>query len=737
MDFLPRGHHEDEIPNRRPFFDQAGQNAWHQQRDWPYIGTTFAGERHADPIAMPGWIAIASRHKGLLALSACLGALAGWLITLPQTPLYQARASVEVLPVNENFLNINNLSPTSQSSSDQDIQTQVRILTSRSVVDRTVQLLQARGKGASIETAAKSVRAFPADKTRLIELSCESPDPKISAEFLNTLAKVFIDENLIERGLGARRTAERLESQLSEFKSKLEGSESQLQKYAGSSGLLITSDKRNIAEQKLEQIQTELARVETERAARETRFKMAVSSPPDTLPEVLENSVLRDHQIKVTDLRRQLAELSSTLTPANYKVQRVQAQIRSLEGAMDSERSNLVNRIRNAYEDALQRERMLRSAYRAQVAVMNDQAGKGVQHNILQREVETDRQLYDSLLQKVKEAGIAAAVRQSNVRVVDSADIPREPFKPDPYLSSAMGLFGGLMLGGLLTFVRSSAGRQIRQPGETEELLNIPELGAVISAHAEPVESMMTGRHGPVGRLLRRRGQGDEYLSLDAERRDGTLLAESFRSTVASILSKQRHNRVIVIASPTPRDGKTTIVSNLAITFAIMNQRVVVIDGDLRKPKLHSVCGVSNDYGLSDVLSETTPIEEYATEDLGVRTKIPGLWVLPSGSQLRVNLLYTTRLAELLRRLRRDFDFVLLDSPAMLYLSDARILAGMSDGVILVVRARHTDREALMTAAQRFSSDGTPLLGSILNDWDPRRGSAPYYNQRDYYYYQP
>ena len=214
----------------------------------------------------------------------------------------------------------------------------------------------------------------------------------------------------------------------------------------------------------------------------------------------------------------------------------------------------------------------------------------------------------------------------------------------------------------------------------------------------------------------------------------GTLVAESFRSSVASILFFRQHNRVLVIASPMPEDGKTTIVGNLGRTLAAMKQRVVLVDGDLRRPALHHVLGMPNEKGLSSYLSD--PSDDYPIENLVVPTSTPGLYFVPAGCDSQeVDQLYSEKVNKLLRRLRRDFDIVLIDTPAMLHLSDARMLARSADGVILVVRAGRTARQAILTSMQTLTADGTPVLGSILNDWQPRRGSVGYYDPKSFYRY--
>ena len=218
-------------------------------------------------------------------------------------------------------------------------------------------------------------------------------------------------------------------------------------------------------------------------------------------------------------------------------------------------------------------------------------------------------------------------------------------------------------------------------------------------------------------------------------------LAESFRTTLASILfSTENGNspKVIVVTSCSPMAGKTTVTTNLGIALAEINRRVLLIDGDLRKPRLHNVFHLQNPRGLTDLLLETDPVEDYPLESLAQRTEIPGLHVLGSGTSSHSisNLLFSTRLPQLLNRFKREFDTVLIDTPPMLNLSDARVLGRLSDGVILVFFARSTSRDAALTAVDLFREDHTPVLGTILNHWNPKRNPTHDHYDNNYYYYQ-
>lgn len=718
-----------------------------------------------------------ARHKGALLVAAFVGTLTGLLIALPQTPLYQAKVSLEIQGLNENFLNMKDFSPTSTGGGyypEFDIQTQVKILESRSLLERVVAKLnkQKRAEPArekdrvaawgnalhlssaqpparfSAVVAALPVRVKSSNTNRIVEVFCDSADPQLAADFANTLASEFIEQNLETRWKATERTGEWLTRQLADLKIKLEKSEDQLQAYAKATQLLFTGDKEkeNVAEEKLRQMQAELTRAQGDRAAKQSKYELASSAPAESLPEVLDDPYLKDYQVKLSDLRRQMAELSASLTPAHYKVRRVEAQIAELDSDLKKNRANILNRIHNEFQAAERREKLLASDYAAQSALVSEQAGKAIHYNILKREVDTNRQLYETMLQRVKEAGVASAMRASAIQVVDPATLPAAPYRPNFPRNAAMGLLAGLFVGVAFLILRERADRTLQQPGDTALYLQLPELGVVPAAKVDRV----TGAYGRPRRSDRSPGAGlsitrseapeEERLELVTWRHKPSLMADSFRATLTSIIFSGKYSaqsRVLVLTSANPGEGKTTVVTNLAIALAEIRKRVLLIDADLRRPRIHELFDLRNDAGLSDVLRDPNPLDGRLLDVLVQGTEVPGLYALPSGlvENSASNLLHSMRLLELLNQLRSLFDAVLIDTPPMLHLPDARVLGKLSDAVILVLRAGETTRDAALAARQRFRQDGTLVLGAILNGWNPAvNGYGYHYKYYDSYY---
>lgn len=695
---------------------------------------------------------ILKRRKGLLILITFLGGLLAALVTLPQTPIYQARTTLEIQSLNTEFMNMRQVSPVDEGSvalTRETIDTQIQILKSDTLIQRTLAKLgwvERRIAPSSetdrpsawrralklpekdvrdprqvlLEQAKKSLKVRAQGQTRIIEILVDSPDAKLAADFANTLASEYIDMNLEARWQMTQRTGEWLSRQLEEMRIKLEQSEDRLQTYARQAGLMFTEKQGSVEEDRLRQLQEELSKARAERIARQSRFELAKASPPETLADVLNDASLREYQTKLTDLRREESELATTYTGEHAKLKRVRAQLETIQAALKSERDAILQRIRNDYEEAVRREKLLELDYDRQSRLVSEQNEKAIQYNILKREVDSNRQLYDAMLERVRSASVASALRASNVRVVDAAQPPEFPYKPRVALNTALGLLLGGFFGVVWIIMRERMDRTLQEPGDAQFYLNLAELGVIPAA--ERPRKLLAGQSAEAD------GAGIEKA---VAVRKHSVLAESFRAALTSILfSGQNGNRprVIVLTSPGPGEGKTTVTANLGEALAEVNKRVLLIDGDLRKPRLHEIFETDRERGLSDLLRDARPVAE--SLDGAVReTRIANLFLLPSGGEAAAatNLLYSERMAALLELMEKEFDTVLIDTPPVMQIPDARILGRLADAVILVLRAGRTSRDAALAVRERLAEDGTHVLGAILNDWDPKRAGAGRY----------
>jgi polysaccharide biosynthesis transport protein len=707
---------------------------------------------------------ILRRRKGTLVIGATAGLLLGIAVTLPQTPIYQAKTTLEIQSFNQNFMNMGNLQEVTEgagpSGSTIDIQTQIKILQSDTLLERVDSLMNpneestAAAEPAStpsrisawrralnlpdvpegdarqhaIAMAADSLKVRASGQTRIVEVLVDSTDPAIAAQFANLLTSEYVDQSMEARWQSSQRTGEWLTKQLDDMRIKLERSEDALQNYAQRSNLLFTGNDTNVDEEKLKQIQDQLTAVQGDRVSKQSRWEMASSAPAASLPDVLNDSSMRGYQEKLSELRREQDDLLEVFTPETTRVKRVNAQISSIEKSLAKERDQILRRIRNEYEEAMRKERLLQADYDKQTRLVTVLGEKAIQYNILKREVESNRQLYESMLQRVKEAGLASALKASNVRIVDPAKVPESPYKPRLPLNALLGLLAGGFLAVAFVVTTEKADRALREPSDVPFYLGVRELGVVPSA------SLLDEKKGR--KLLGVESQSlvltnvglEEKLELVTVQRRLSALAESFRAALTSIMFSGNGNgppRMIVVTSPNPSEGKTTVATNLAVAMAETGQKVLLIDGDTRRPRIHGIFEIENDAGLSDLLKPDCG----EWKKLIHQTSVPNLRVLTAGPGVAAasNMLFSKRLLSALESFRAEFDMIVIDTPPVLQIPDARLFGKVADGMVLVVRANSTTRDSAMAARMRLREDGVKLIGTIMNDWDPKDSPGGYY----------
>jgi capsular exopolysaccharide synthesis family protein len=694
------------------------------------------------------WQLIRGRRLMILVM-ALVGAAGGLAISLIQTPIYDASDTIEFQSTRGNEPAVGAATDGGGFSPESYLQTQVKVLQSTTLRKRVVAKLAKAGFGTyeSPDRLAKVRHMFglppapPAvlktppvtttvrilDNSRLIEIQTSSPDPKYAAAFADALAAEFIDYNMEAVWQSAQKQSDWMTRQLQDLRAKLEQSENQLQTYTKDAGLTFLGQgpEENVDDAQLRQLQKALADAQADRIAKQSAYEIASTTQAESLPQVLDNGRLSEYQTKLADLRRQYAEQSSIYTPAHYKVAQLQAQITDLENTLRRERANIVARIQNDFQAALRRERMLQTAYTTQMQRVTDLSRKAIYYGILKREVDTNRQVYEQLLQKAKQVGIGSVSTPTNIRVVDSAEIPRKPSKPDLLRNAATGLASGLVLAFGFVVAGEYINRSVRAPGESPSHLRVPELGVIPSKAAVSEQSLLPSilpaKSATPGSTTKPK------LELVTWQDRPSLLAEAYRNALTSILAAHAKGRpkVILITSAGHGEGKSTTVSNLGIALAEINQKVLLIDADLRKPRLHDIFNLPNTWGLSDLLREKSSLADCPLEALARKTEIDHLYVLPSGpgTVSITNLLYSTRMADLVKRVRLDFDITIIDTPPMSYLSDARVLGQLADAAILVIRAARTTRDEARAAKQRLVDDNIRVLGTILNAWEPKSKS--------------
>jgi capsular exopolysaccharide synthesis family protein len=728
-----------------------------------------AGTQHQAEASV-NYTALLRRHRTAVAIifGSAIALSAVYTVVAPRS--YKADAILEVSGRNQDFLDTKGVEATSnQLTSDAYIETQTKLLVSPPVLRGTAAALGPRVP-AAIATgqgpigAIRRLLGHPAPATPaqgealvakmldgakvkvegasdLITVTVLGPEPQLAADTVNTLTDQFIEQAQEARGDAAGGTNKFLKGQLEDARKKLEDSESQLQQYAKDTGIVIPSAaQESVAADKLRQIQTDLEKAEADEAETKSQEEVSHNNPSETMPQVLDDPTMRDNRARLADLKRQLANLSVTLTPANYKIQQLQAQIADLEEQSAHQRSNIISRLGVQHSATSRRRQMLAEAYRKQLAVVSDQSGKEVKYDSLKREVDTNRDIYQSMLQRAKQASMVAALKSSDVRVVSAATPPTGPYRPSLPLNLALGSLFGIALSTAYVLLRERNDASLRTPGQSVRHLNLPELAVVPSARLSSSEripltlrSLKPPAALPDGKSSLLAGKS-AVVDTDMVQlcQEDTMMADAYRSAITSILLSRVNGvspRVILVTSPRPKAGKTTTVANLGISLAEIGRRVLLIDGDLRRPRLGKLFGLQFATGLSDVLLDAG--SGAVSLDSAVRpTTVPGLYVLPGGSEPAniSKLLHCSYMDTLVENARSHYDFILIDTPPMVGMADARLLSRVTDGVILITRAGETSPEQLGEARQRLVDDGTPVIGTILNDCDLRTEDPAYVN---------
>ncbi len=570
------------------------------------------------------------------------------------------------------------------------------------------------------------VKPLKGGKSYLISVSFQAHDPKLAAEITNTLVDEYIAFDLEKRVEATKVGKQYLEKQIAKVQARLEEAEEKLNKFARENNLVFLSeigsgdDKgQDVVTARLAELTNELVKAQTERIRLESLYKLS-QTDPDSLPQVMNDTLIKRLKEQLAQLKAEYANMATIFTPAYPKMKRWKTQINSLEDQIEKEKQKIISSIKAEYLAALKREEMIKKAFENQKKRLADFKQKAIDYNILKREVETNRRIYELLLQRAKEMDVEASVRSTSIHPIDRALVPIVPYKPKKMLNLALALILGLVGGIFLAFLLEYLDNSIKSPDEVERILRLPILGVIPSIPAKRVEK-------------------DKSASVDlyAARQPKSPAAEAFRMVRTSLMlaTPSEPPKSILITSPQVGGGKSLVAFNLAAVYAQMEAKVILLDCDLRKARLHKVLDVRVSPGLSNYLAGRVSLEKviYKVEEAigdGISFDfIPAGTVPPNP----VELLNSRAFTQLLDMLREEYDTIVVDSPPLIGFADALVLSRQVDGTILVVRNQQTPRPAAKHAKEQLLQVGSRILGVIVNDVKVERGSYYYYGK--YYYY--
>jgi polysaccharide biosynthesis transport protein len=709
---------------------------------------------------------VVERRKWLILACVVLAITVSVVYTSRLTPIYQATAQLEIDMENANVLPYQDFNNNNQGNNygeyEEFLQTQIRHITSRSLAQRVViaegldrktdvQPQQNKSRLAALlsflpgqkdtDTAVQpptkeeklqqaidevvgNLQATPAKNTRVVEISYSSPNPKAAAKIANAITREYIEYNFLAKYDATVRATDFLQKQMMDLKAKVAQSESDLTDYARRHDILNTTDKQNVVLQTLGEINSKLTEARAARMDKESVYRtLTKSTTTENFPQGLRTPLIETLEKGLMNDEQDLAKLTIQLGPSMPQVKQLESRVREARKQLQHERQLAIENASKEYETAMAREKLLAAAFETQKTQANQLNEASIQYNIIKREAETNKQLYDGLLQRMKEAGVAAGLKSSNIRVVDQAEVPVAPASPSLKKNLTMALMLGL-LGGLgLVFFLNYMDNTVKTPDDVEDILGLPSLGLIPSLQSS------RGRYGYLHAYGKGKThtkalttQGVELASLIA---GSSLIAEAYRGLRTALLLSNPDNppKIIMVTSPKAREGKTTTVCNTALCLAQTGKKVLIIDCDLRRPQIKKIFH-ENGNGLSEYLTGQVDFVEVMQE-----SSIPNLSIVHAGTTPPNpgELLGSLRMKDAILAVSKIFDYILIDTPPLMSVTDPLIMAPMADGVILVIKGAKNPPEILKRAKKSLDLVHARILGVLCNNVDLHSSSYNYY----------
>ncbi len=560
----------------------------------------------------------------------------------------------------------------------------------------------------------KKFNVSPISNSELIEVSFQSPDPVLTASITNTAMSEFVNMHM-DGNLQASKVASKfLDKQIRLAQIKLEKSELQLHEFARKIGIVSLDPKLNLVLRQLEELNEALAKAGSYRIAQEAMYQQNMRLDESELEQVINNELIQSLKNRQSELKAQYQNMAVTFKPGYPKMQQLKAHMDELEQRINDEKQRIINSIKNNYETALKTEHYLITRAEEQKIKALNLEEKATQYKILQREVDTNKSIYQSLLQRSKEIEATVGAAVTNIQIIDKATPPLYPFKPRVALNLMLGMVLGIFAGVGTAFVFEYFDNTIKNPDELADRFHIPVLG-LVPFDKEAVDN--------------RSGMAMKFFN-----EPRSPVAEAFRTTMTSVRLSVADNppKTILVTSILPGAGKSSLTSNAAFSYLAEDERCLVIDVDLRKPSLHKVFkGGMKGKGLSSVLSGMEKLEAAIC-----KTDFEGLDFISSGPlpPNPAELLSSKRMRQLLTVVSQKYDRVILDGPPYQGFAEILVLANMVDGVILISVEGDTPREGVKHFRKSLTNVGGRILGSIINKTGRKKGFSSYGGYKYYSY---
>lgn len=720
---------------RRPPWDRNGPNA---------VASADFGDQSI--LNLSEYWRLAVKHR--IPIAACLMAsiVIGLAATLLMTPIYASTVTLQIDREAARVLNVDEVQPREALTQGEEFfQTQYGLLRSRSLAERVVDTLglarnddfllkmgasptEGEDLTAAGLTAARRERAVavlqsnlsvtPVRGSRLVNVTFESPDPTLAASVANSYGQNFIQSNLDRKYESSSYAREFLEERIAQTKARLEETERALVAYAANQQIINLSDgesandrSRSLAVADLEALNSALAVARADRAAADAKWRQASGLGLLSVPDVLRNQAIQQLQQERARVQAEYNQKLETFQPAFPEMLQLKARLDTLDQQINRIAEGIRASIRSEAQEASNRERTLAGQVEQLKSDVQDLRGRSVQYNILQRELDTSRTLYDGLLQRYKEVGVAGGIAANNISIVDQARPANDPSKPRMFLNLLIAALMGLGLGLMVAFIVEALDETIASPDDVEAKLNLPLLAVIplLNRGESPHEALRDIRSS----------FSEAYYSLR------TALQFSTPDGVPSSL---------LVTSSRPAEGKSTTAYATAANLARLGRRVLLADGDLRNPSMHRVVGVENDAGMSNLLSGGAELKS-----LVKRTEFETLDFIPCGPlpPNPAELWGSDRMARVLAEAATHYDHIVIDGPPVLGFADAPLLSSAVGGTVFVLEAKGTRRAQARGALRRLTVGNSRVLGAVLTKFNTKTLQYGGYDYAYDYHYGP
>ena len=756
---------DDETPFNRPGIGAGEPTAAKASRPAdspPFYGaasTSYGNTPGSDAVHLADYFRILHKRRwtALTAFAIVFGTVT--VYTFSATPIYTAKVQILIENENPNVVKFEEVYEQNKTTNDY-YQTQYRILQSRALARRTLDAEKlwdhpqfaapvrdadqlpvfaswvGSGRSAissffntnpppeaadktqetvqqsrAVDAFLKGLTVTPVRNSRLVDVTYGSPEPAMAARLANALARQYIEQNLEFKFLATKEATDFLTARTADQRKVLEKSEHALQQYREKTGAMALEDRQNIVIQRLADLNAAVTRARTDRIEKESTYNQIRSiqndrAALDTFPAILNNSFIQQLKVQQSDLQRQRAQLAEKLGARHPEMLNVQSAIETIEARIGAEIQKIVLALRNDFEAARVNERSLQASLDQQRAEAQELNRAAIQYGVLQRDAASNQTMFAGLLERSRETGISGELRTSNIRIVDPAESPRRPSRPNKTSNLSLALFGGLFLGVGLAFFFEYLDNRIKQPDEIKSVLSLAFLGMV------PLFSTKSTTGPP----LVGNGMPPEF-------------SEAFRAIRTNLLfsSTDSGSKSVVVTSTGPGEGKSVVAANIAMSLAQSGQRVVLIDADMRRPKTHELFGVALEPGLSNVM-----VGDAKASETVKRTLTPNLWVLAAGKHPPnpAELLGSKRFKDFMHSLVEHFDWIIFDTPPVMAVTDASVIANAATGVVFVVGSEMTNRDAAKAALEQLDAAKARYIGGVLNRVNLLRNA--YYYSRHY-----